>query len=108
MATMPTILIIDSNAVYREALKGAIRKYFPELTVKEAEDGDGIILRLIETEGDAVEATVSVPIIEIDDAYRTNLVEENEEKLPVERNTITVAVGAFGITTIRIRGISAK
>ena len=40
MATMPTILIIDSNPIYREALKGAIRKYFPELTVKEAETAD--------------------------------------------------------------------
>ena len=40
MATMPTILIIDSNQMFRQALKGTIRRYYPELTVKEAETQD--------------------------------------------------------------------
>lgn len=40
MVLMPTILIIDSNQMFRQALKGSIRKYFPELTIKEAETAD--------------------------------------------------------------------
>lgn len=40
MARMPIILIIDSNQMFRQALKNTISKYFPELTVEEAETPD--------------------------------------------------------------------
>lgn len=40
MARMPTILIIDSNQMFRQALKSTISRCFPELTVAEAETAD--------------------------------------------------------------------
>lgn len=75
------------------------------LTLKRAEDGDGIILRLIETEGKDVTVTLTIPFLTISGAYRTNLVEEDEGKLPFTEHTVTAPVKAFGITTIRIRTV---
>lgn len=73
------------------------------LTLKRAEDGDGIIVRLIETEGKDATATVTLPHLTIKKAYRTNLVEENEGKATSTEHKITVPIKAFGITTIRLR-----
>ena len=73
------------------------------LTLKHAEDGRGIIIRLIETEGKEVTATVTLPHLTIDKAYRTNVVEENMEELTFTEQKITAPVKAFGITTIRLQ-----
>ena len=73
------------------------------LALKRAEDGDGIILRLIETEGEAVTATVTLPHLTIREAHRTNVVEENQEALDAGSHKIKVPVKAFGITTVRLR-----
>ncbi len=72
------------------------------LTLKRAEDGDGIIVRLIETEGREVTATLTVPHLTIETAHRTNLVEENEAEITCTGHEIKVSLKAFGITTIRI------
>jgi len=73
------------------------------LTLKRAEDGNGIIIRLIETEGQEVEARLSLPGLTISKAYRTDLVEENKAELNSTEHSVTVRVGAFGITTIRLQ-----
>jgi alpha-mannosidase len=73
------------------------------LTLKRAEDGDGIIVRLIETEGKDVTATLSIPHLTIKKAYRTNLVEENKEKATFTEHAITTHIKAYGITTFRIQ-----
>ncbi|MFC1716529.1 glycoside hydrolase family 38 C-terminal domain-containing protein [Candidatus Poribacteria bacterium] len=75
------------------------------LTLKEAEDGDGIIIRLVETEGNSVNATATLPFVTISQAYLTNIVEENLEALSAQQHSITVPVKAFGITTIRIQSL---
>ena len=73
------------------------------LALKRAEDGDGIILRLFEAEGKAVKATVMLPLVRIEKAYRTNLVEENQQELPAAEHDFKVPLDAFGITTVRIQ-----
>jgi alpha-mannosidase len=73
------------------------------LTLKRAEDGDGIIVRLIETEGKDAAATLNLPHLTIKQAYRTNIVEENKEKATFTEHTITTPIKAFGITTFRIQ-----
>jgi len=75
------------------------------LTLKEAEDGDGIIIRLIETEGSDVSVTVNLPFIKIGRAYLTNLVEENPGELAAQPHSVTVPVKAFGIATIRVQPV---
>lgn len=72
------------------------------LTLKRAEDGDGVIIRLIETEGQECTLTLTLPHLSIKKAYRTNLAEENQAELSHTEHTIAVPIKAFGISTIRI------
>ena len=72
------------------------------LTLKKAEDRNGIIIRLIETKGKDTVATVRLPFMSIAQAYQTNLVEENERLLSAQKHELTVPIKAFGITTIRV------
>ena len=72
------------------------------LTLKKAEDGEGIIIRLNETEGSDTEVNVTLPRITIGKVYETNLVEENEKSVDVQGQTIRINIKAFGIKTIRI------
>jgi hypothetical protein len=74
------------------------------LALKQAEDGDGLIVRLMETEGKDTEVTVRLPFLTITRAYQTNLVEENERLLSAQKHEVTVPIKAFGITTIRVQG----
>lgn len=71
------------------------------LTLKAAEDGDGWIVRLAEIGGQEVAVTVTLPFLEIAQAFRTNLVEENEAILPSDRHHVRVTVPAYGIVTLR-------
>ncbi len=72
------------------------------LTIKQAEDGNGIIVRLAETEGKAVTTTLSLPHMRIKKARQTNLAEENQADIACTQNQIPVTLDAYGITTIRI------
>ena len=72
------------------------------LTLKKAEDGEGIIIRLNETEGRDTEVNVTLPKMTIGKVYETNLVEENEKLMDVQGQTIKINIKAFGIKTIRI------
>jgi len=71
-------------------------------TLKSAEDGDGLIIRLIETQGEPTTAVVRLPHIAVTRATVTNLVEANESRAVFTEHEIQVSLKAFGITTIRI------
>ncbi len=71
-------------------------------TVKWAEDGEGIIVRLYEarrTRG-PIALRAAVPIGE---AWRTNLLEENQHPLEVEGGVVRLNVRPFEIVTVRLR-----
>ena len=72
-------------------------------TLKLAEDDDGIIIRLIETQGKATTVTITLPHIAVADAKVTNLVEQNKGSAVFTEHEIQANIGAFGITTIRIK-----
>jgi alpha-mannosidase len=72
------------------------------MTVKQAEDGQGLILRLIETQGSPAKATVKLPQFVVRQCRRTNLVEQDQGDLPFEPHAVSVDVPAFGIATIRV------
>jgi len=77
-------------------------------TIKNAEDGRGVIIRLIETLGQDVTAKLSLPRVTIGTAYRTNIVEENIDELSAQPHEIEVPVKAFGIATIRLIARASK
>jgi alpha-mannosidase len=72
------------------------------LALKKAEDGEGIIIRLNETEGRDTEVNVTLPRITIGKVYETNVVEENSKLLEVQGQTIKINIKAFGVKSIRI------
>lgn len=72
-------------------------------TLKQAEDGDGIIIRLIETQGKETIASVTLPHIAVAEAMMTNLVEENKGQAVFTKHEIQVNLRAFGITAVRIK-----
>jgi len=72
------------------------------LALKRAEDGDGFIVRLLETEGHAAEASVRLPGIELRRAYETDVVERNRGPLTVADGAVTVSLKPWGIATVRV------
>jgi alpha-mannosidase len=70
-------------------------------TVKQAEDGRGIIVRFYESQRRRGPATLKTgfPLAE---AWRTNLLEENQEALEVNGDQITLSVRPYEIVTLRL------
>ena len=71
-------------------------------TWKLAEDGKGSILRLENTSGNAAPVHIGSQLLRIQNAWLTNVLEDNKDELPVGANGIDVNVPAFGIVTVRI------
>jgi alpha-mannosidase len=71
------------------------------VTLKRAEDGNGLIVRLVEIEGEERVVRVKVPGGSVLHAYETNLVEENQRLLQGDGDSIAVTVKPFGLTTLR-------
>lgn len=72
-------------------------------TLKQAEDGDGMIIRLIETQGKETTASVMLPHLAVTEAVVTNSVEENKGRAVFTKHQIQVNLRAFGITAVRIK-----
>jgi hypothetical protein len=72
-------------------------------TIKRAEDGQGLIVRLIETDGKSTAATLTMPAVTLEKAWLTNPVEENQSVLSCTEHSVTVPAKAFGITTVRLQ-----
>jgi len=78
------------------------------MTLKRAEDGEGIVVRLNETEGRDTAVTVTLPGMKIGKAYQTNVVEENAGLLDARGESVLIDMKGFGIGTIRVVGSMAK
>lgn len=72
------------------------------LAFKEAEDGRGYILRLIETEGKETTVAVDMPYLAFQRVSETNLVEENQRELSAGGHAVTVAIKPFAVVTLRL------
>lgn len=70
-------------------------------TIKQAEDGNGVIVRLYESlrQRGTVTLQTGLPLAA---AYRTNLLEENQEALVVEEDRVMVRIRPFQIITLRL------
>jgi alpha-mannosidase len=70
-------------------------------TLKQAENGRGLILRVFEHANRRADATIrfGVPVATVE---RVNLMEDGAEALPLEDNAIKLALRPFEITTLRV------
>ena len=77
-------------------------------TVKRAEDGDGIIVRLYESQRRRGQVQVKMGFA-VESAWATNLLEENESALSVENDSIQLNLKPYQIVTLRfIMSLRAK
>lgn len=73
------------------------------VTLKQAEDGDGYILRFRETAGADGETEITSPLFEIEEVHITNGVEENKRKLDItDDNSVRVPYKPNSYTTVRL------
>ncbi len=70
-------------------------------TVKRAEDGDGLIVRLYEYQRRRGPVTLHTAF-PLQTAWITDLLEENQQELDVQGNTFTLPVRPFQIMTLRL------
>jgi alpha-mannosidase len=70
-------------------------------TVKQAEDGNGLIVRLYENHQYRSNVTLQTGF-DLAEAYHCNLLEENEAPLNVNGNTVTLPIRPYQIATLRL------
>ncbi len=70
-------------------------------TVKWAEDGDGVIVRMYESQRKRGMIILSTSF-DLAEAWQTNLLEENQAALPVDQNTVRLFVKPYQIVTLRL------
>jgi hypothetical protein len=95
-----------------EPLDGAVGSFLqaddPNLLLtawKPAEDGNGTILRFLDLGGPERKAAVQIPFLNLNQAWRTNSVERNQEELPREgAHELTFTIHPHEIVTLRISG----
>lgn len=70
-------------------------------TIKKAEDKDGIVLRMYESENSYTKAKLTVHT-SFEKAYICNLLEETEEEASVNGNEITVVLKPYEVVTVKV------
>ena len=71
-------------------------------TVKKAEDSDDIVIRMYEAENKKTECVLHTAFA-LSGCVETNLMEEPEQELPVDGNTVALSFRPFEIKTVIIR-----
>jgi len=75
---------------------------------KTAEDGHGTIVRLVEVGGKSADVHLSFPEFDLQQAWRSKAVEENQEELPVSALSLEVRIHPHEILTLRVTATFAK
>jgi hypothetical protein len=88
-ATAASFLGLSGDGIELEALKPA-------------EDGEGYIVRLLETAGRQGTARVSSRLLEFSRAWICNAAEENLREIPASKDGVEVAVPPYAIVTLRL------
>ena len=71
-------------------------------TIKRAEDGDGIIVRLYESQRKRGQVQLRAGFA-VEAAWETNLLEENQSELSVDNDSIQLSLRPYQIMTIRLK-----
>lgn len=72
-------------------------------TVKHAEDGEGVILRMYECENSLTKTTVTFGENKIAGVTECNLMEEPEREIPAEEGSFTVTIKPYEVKTYKVR-----
>jgi alpha-mannosidase len=72
------------------------------LTWKRAEDGDGTILRLQDTAGEASNIRIHSPFLMLERAWLCNLLEDNQAEITIRGEDVNVLIKPFQVLTLRL------
>ena len=72
------------------------------LTWKRAEDGDGTILRLQDTVGEASNIKIHSPFLTFERAWLCNLLEDNKAEIKIQGEDLSVPIKPFQVLTLRL------
>jgi hypothetical protein len=75
---------------------------------KTAEEGRGSILRLVEVGGRSADVHLDFPLFNLQQAWRANAVEENQDELPVSAHLLEVKMRPHEILTLRVAATFAN
>jgi alpha-mannosidase len=101
---IPVLLPPETGAVEGVSSFSFLSVEPPDLqitTIKQAEDGNGYIIRLFNPLPDRIDASLEFGRT-VSGGYITSAVEENRNSISVNENSISLSVGGFDITTIRV------
>ncbi|MHB0998903.1 MAG: glycoside hydrolase family 38 N-terminal domain-containing protein [Armatimonadota bacterium] len=71
-------------------------------SIKKAESGDGLVIRLREVSGKQTIARLAIPSIEFKEAWLCNLVEDPQKKLKISAGKIEIPIRANGLATVKV------
>lgn len=77
------------------------------VTWKRAEDNKGTILRFLEIAGQDGTVNVQTPLINVQNAWQCNAMEQNQQPLSVSAHGLSFAVAPHQIVTVRLQGTRA-
>ncbi len=69
---------------------------------KAAMDGQGTILRLVEVGGESTTVQLTFPLFQLQNAWLTNAVEQNQAVLMVAKNSLEIPIKPHQIVTLRV------
>ncbi len=98
----PTRAVVDS--LLQNSGESFIRVNQPNVvleTIKQAENGNGIIIRLFESQRKRGEIEILTGF-ELSHAWRVNILEENLEEISVSNSTITYNISPYQILSFRL------
>jgi alpha-mannosidase len=72
------------------------------LTWKRAEDGDGTILRLQDTSGEASDVKLYSPFLTFERAWTCDLLEDNQAEIASQGEDLSVPIKPFQVLTLRL------
>lgn len=73
---------------------------------KPADNGNGTILRLLETDGRASKVNIHSPLFTLESAWVSNAVEEDQRPLEFAPHDVQTDIGPFQILTLRLKTVS--
>jgi alpha-mannosidase len=101
------LLVVEGNGQQGQAIKPLISVDQPNIvieTVKQAEDGCGIIVRLYESQRKRGEVVLTTSF-SLNKVWQTNLLEENETALAPDGNRVRFPVKPYQIATLRLEPV---
>ena len=98
----PAVVAVGNAATAAPSLLGMDRHNVEISTVKPAEDGDGFVVRLFETDGVATSCTLALPA-DASQATLCDLMERELGSLPIADSGVALSFGPYEILTVRVR-----